>query len=123
MFTKLFLTVLLGLALTGCATPKQMTHPYVPEAPQQTAEPEIQEAHVTYGSPIQKTAVAPVGKLSSKQVQTALKNAGYYQGAIDGKVGPKTKAAIKEFQKANGLKADGVVGKKTSAALNQYLTQ
>ena len=32
---------------------------------------------------------------------------------VDGKFGPKTDAATKEFQKKNGLEADGIVGPKT----------
>ena len=52
----------------------------------------------------------------------ALKNAGLYQGNIDGKIGPRTKKAIEQFQTNNGLKADGKVGPKTWAALQQYLT-
>lgn len=59
--------------------------------------------------------------MDKRDIQTALKNAGFYAGAIDGKVGPKTKQAIKDFQSANGLKADGVVGPKTSKALQRYL--
>ncbi len=61
-------------------------------------------------------------KPSAQDIQTALKNAGYYSGNIDGKVGPKTKAAIEEFQKANGLTADGKVGPKTWAALESHLS-
>ncbi|MBU0534495.1 MAG: peptidoglycan-binding protein [Candidatus Omnitrophica bacterium] len=54
-------------------------------------------------------------------MQTALKNAGFYKGPIDGKLGKQTQKAIVQFQKANGLKADGVIGEKTTAALSQYL--
>jgi peptidoglycan hydrolase-like protein with peptidoglycan-binding domain len=61
-------------------------------------------------------------KPSAQDIQTALKNAGYYSGNIDGKVGPKTKAAIEEFQKSSGLTADGKVGPKTWAALEKHLT-
>jgi peptidoglycan hydrolase-like protein with peptidoglycan-binding domain len=56
-----------------------------------------------------------------KDIQTALKNSGFYTGAIDGKIGPKTKSAIMEFQKAKGLKPDGRVGPKTWAELEKYL--
>lgn len=38
-------------------------------------------------------------------------------GEIDGKVGPKTKEATKQFQSAMGLTADGIAGPKTWAAL------
>jgi murein L,D-transpeptidase YcbB/YkuD len=65
------------------------------------------------------------GKISftKKDIQIALKNAGYYNGRIDGKIGKNTKRAIREFQKANGLKADGKVGSKTKDLLLQYLKQ
>jgi len=56
-----------------------------------------------------------------RQIQTALKNAGFYNGPVDGRIGKKTKAAISAFQKAHGLKADGVAGRKTRAALMKYL--
>ncbi len=59
----------------------------------------------------------------NKDVQLALKNAGFYAGSIDGKIGPKTKSAIMEFQKAKGLKGDGKVGPKTWAELEKYLVQ
>lgn len=55
-----------------------------------------------------------------KELQTCLKNAGFYKGEIDGVKGRKTRSAIKKFQKANGLNADGVVGKKTWEALSKY---
>ncbi|MFA4853780.1 MAG: peptidoglycan-binding domain-containing protein [Candidatus Omnitrophota bacterium] len=59
----------------------------------------------------------------AKQIQTALKNAGYYQGAVDGKIGKGTREAIKAFQKANNLPADGKVGKKTWAVLKNSLEE
>ena len=54
------------------------------------------------------------------EIQTALKNAGFYAGNIDGKIGPKSKQAIEDFQKANGLKVDGKVGPKTWEAMGKY---
>lgn len=61
------------------------------------------------------------GKASTREIQRALKNAGFYQGNVDGKMGPMTKNAVKEFQRVHGLKDDGVVGKQTWAKLSSYL--
>lgn len=52
-----------------------------------------------------------------RQIQTKLKDWGYYSGNVDGIYGSKTFEAVKKFQKANGLNADGVAGEKTLAAL------
>lgn len=52
-----------------------------------------------------------------KQIQTKLKNWGYYSGSIDGIYGSKTFEAVKKFQKKNGLTVDGIAGEKTLAAL------
>ena len=60
------------------------------------------------------------GKGHMKEVQICLQNAGFYKGKIDGIKGKSTKKAIKEFQKANGLRADGKVGSKTWEALSKY---
>ncbi len=58
---------------------------------------------------------------SGEQIQRALENAGFYKGKIDGKIGPRTKEAVRDFQKAKGLNADGVAGSKTWEALKIYL--
>lgn len=57
-----------------------------------------------------------------KEVQTRLKKWGYYTGAVDGINGPKTKAAVKAFQKKYGLTQDGVVGPLTAAKMGITLT-
>jgi peptidoglycan hydrolase-like protein with peptidoglycan-binding domain len=74
---------------------------------------------------IAKPAALPqqIGTNRSKDIQKALKNAGFYAGTVDGKIGPRTKKAIEEFQKAKGLKADGKVGPKTWTEMQKYLTQ
>ena len=51
------------------------------------------------------------------QIQTKLKNWGYYGGKVDGIYGSRTVSAVKSFQKKNGLAADGICGSKTLAAL------
>ena len=60
---------------------------------------------------------------NGKEIQTALKQAGYYKGDIDGQIGTKTKDAIKKFQSANGLNPDGVIGSRTWQLLSKYLDQ
>ncbi len=52
-----------------------------------------------------------------KEIQTRLKRWGYYTGNIDGIYGKKTVAAVKYFQRQNGLTVDGVCGEQTLAAL------
>ncbi len=54
---------------------------------------------------------------SVKKLQQALKNQGYYTGKIDSTFGSGVHAAIKAFQKANGLKVDGVAGPATQILL------
>ncbi len=61
--------------------------------------------------------------LSGHAVQKALVKAGYDPGKLDGQMGPQTKSALRQFQKANGLTADGMVGLKTIKALLEYLVQ
>ena len=58
---------------------------------------------------------------SVKQIQIALANAGYNPGSIDGRMGKKTREAIRAFQRANDLAVDGKIGRKTWALLSQYL--
>lgn len=59
---------------------------------------------------------------TNQQIQQALKNAGLYDGAIDGSIGKKSKNAIITFQEQNGLEPDGKVGKKTWAKLAPFLS-
>ena len=74
-------------------------------------------------TPVQLPAVSQTSDTRNKDIQRALKNAGLYTGSLDGKLGPKTKKAIEEFQSSKGLKADGKVGPKTWVELEKYLVQ
>ena len=51
------------------------------------------------------------------QIQQALNDKGLNAGPVDGKMGPKTKAALKQFQQSQGLQASGQVDQQTLAAL------
>ncbi len=70
-------------------------------------------------------SVFAVSKVGSKgdevrQIQTKLKNWGYYTGGVDGVYGWQTEAAVKSFQKKNGLTSDGVAGKQTLNAMGIF---
>jgi N-acetylmuramoyl-L-alanine amidase len=52
-----------------------------------------------------------------KTIQEKLKRWGYYSGSVDGIYGSQTLAAVKLFQKKNGLTVDGIAGEKTLAAM------
>ena len=58
----------------------------------------------------------------NKQIQQKLKDLGYYKGKIDGIIGKLSIAAIKAFQRDNGLVVDGIVGPKTAAKLKISLS-
>jgi peptidoglycan hydrolase-like protein with peptidoglycan-binding domain len=83
-----------------------------PKVTQTTPEPTLKAETTPPAGPYKPT---------SEQIQIALKNAGYYTGPIDSKIGPMSKKAIEEFQKANNLQVDGKVGPKTWQVLSKYL--
>lgn len=85
------------------------------EAGRQAAPAPSAPAPKSDRQPILRVAVTP------QEVQTALRNAGYYKGAVDGKLGPESQNAIMAFQKDHDLGSDGIVGKKTWAELKNYL--
>lgn len=43
------------------------------------------------------------------QVQDGLARAGYYHGAIDGDIGPRTHSAIRRYERSHGLYVDGEI--------------
>ena len=144
MSKNIFIALLCLLAVAGCCSTcgkntsqaKLEPDPSCP-APSQTAyntsssygsdysysgKSSSSDDETSFASNRETPAAAVPAKLTSRQIQTALKSAGYYNGSIDGKVGPKTKDAIVKFQKDHNLKADGIVGKKTIAELAKYIS-
>lgn len=69
------------------------------------------------------TSVLKLGSQSSRvgQMQSDLKNLGYYTGEVTKHFGEKTETAVKKFQAAKGLTADGVAGPKTLEAIDKAL--
>ncbi|MDD5584226.1 MAG: peptidoglycan-binding domain-containing protein [Candidatus Omnitrophica bacterium] len=135
MWGKLLLSILLVFGLAGCATTGTQKTDRCQELQAKVNEMESQlqqkndelrnlEEQLKVRGEEVKDAEQVAGdeaKPSEKNIQSALKNAGFYSGAIDGKVGRKTREAVEEFQKANGLKADGKVGPQTWSKLKKYL--
>lgn len=129
----IFITLLVAVPLVfvGCKakveTPpeSQITEAegILPTEPAQTVATETIPPTAVPEVTVKPVAAPAEGVDKNKEIQTALKNAGFYAGAIDGKIGPKTKNAIEEFQKAKGLKVDGKIGPKTWAELQKYLVQ
>jgi peptidoglycan hydrolase-like protein with peptidoglycan-binding domain len=52
-----------------------------------------------------------------RDAQIALRDAGYEPGRIDGVMGPKTQAAVREFQAAHGLRQTGMLDESTQQRL------
>lgn len=55
------------------------------------------------------------------KIQAVLKKIGYNPGAIDGVFGSQTEAAVKSFQRNNGLTPDGIIGPATYRLLERYI--
>lgn len=143
------LCVLIGLALcvalSGCATGRKQSSVEVQGLRNQISvlEEQLQAKNDEISSlkdalakqePIEEgfTATAKrsskkkiIGEVKSRpnptQIQTALSNAGFDCGAIDGRMGRQTREAIRAFQAAHGLAVDGRVGKNTWNLLREYL--
>ncbi len=81
-------------------------------------------ALLTPDDPTAEAATLKQGSTGSlvRSVQTKLKRWGYYTGTVDGIYGAKTVAAVKYFQRRNGLTADGIVGSKTASAMGIQLS-
>lgn len=58
-----------------------------------------------------------------KEIQQILKDANFDPGPIDGRMGHRTRAAIREFQKTKGLKPTGKIDSPTQLALNREKEQ
>lgn len=131
------LALMAGVYLFGCGKKQQAeetmpetmsiealstvdTKTQTPSSENKSQESDLQEIQIVSAQDVPKLEnLPPAGpyKPATAEIQKALKNAGYYAGAIDGKKGPKTKKAIEDFQRANSLEADGKVGPKTWAKL------
>ncbi len=71
----------------------------------------------TGGAPAQMAPQHEAAGASIQAIQSALNEKDNAGLKVDGKLGPKTMAALKQFQKAHGLPATGHPNKETDQAL------
>ena len=90
------------------ANPAQPTTPAAP-APANPAQPTT------------PAAPAVVPSASVKKLQQELGQLNYYEGSVDGIMGPQTIAAIKDLQRQANLPQTGTMNAATQAALANYL--
>ena len=80
---------------------------------------------ISYHVFIRNAEVEALSKYGSRgqeviTIQTKLKRWGYYNGNIDGIYGSQTLAAVKWFQRKNGLTVDGIAGTNTLRAMGIF---
>jgi len=62
-------------------------------------------SQVNLGKPVYKSSTA--GHSVVRDIQAGLQRLGYNPGSADGRMGPKTSAAIRKYQQDNGMTVDG----------------
>jgi peptidoglycan hydrolase-like protein with peptidoglycan-binding domain len=72
---------------------------------------------VAAGSDLKQEAPALVHTNDVKRLQQALQDRGHYRGKIDGVIGLRTRASIREFQKAEELPLTGEIDRQTAKKL------
>lgn len=84
----------------------------------QPDEPYIEPEHINHSDYPEIIRYADWGE-EVKDIQTKLRVLGYYKGELDGRFGEQTLAAVMKFQEKNRLAMDGEVGPLTKAALEE----
>jgi peptidoglycan hydrolase-like protein with peptidoglycan-binding domain len=111
------------LALGGCAAPADSPRAAdpppapAPAAPAPAAAINPAPAAPEPARAAPEPAAPAAAPMSVKELQEALTELGYAPGPIDGKPGPKTREALKQFQKSAGLPATGVLDAETTQRL------
>ncbi|MBI3615286.1 MAG: peptidoglycan-binding protein [Candidatus Omnitrophica bacterium] len=87
-----------------------------PPAPAASAAPSQVASSAGQGIPAEESARV-------REVQRALKAAGFDPGPTDGHLGTRTRTAIRDFQTQQGLEPDGKVGPRTWSKLEPFLNK
>jgi len=130
MINKSWLLIPAALVMAGCATcdtkvaDLETRVQALESKAGMSAEQKVVPAETLVSGETTQAAkeVAAPDSPAKKDIQASLKSAGFYTGEVDGKMGPKTKKAIEDFQTANGLVPDGKVGPNTWTKLKKYYT-
>ena len=101
---------------TSTSTPAPAASTSVPAA--NPAQPTSPAQNV---NPAQPTTPAVTPSASVKKLQQELGQLNYYEGPVDGLMGPQTVAAIQDLQRQAGLPQTGTMNAATQAALAHYL--
>ena len=64
-------------------------------------------SQVNLGRPVYKSSTGGAGSARVRDIQAGLQRLGYNPGSADGRMGPKTSAAIRKYQQDNGMTVDG----------------
>ena len=107
-----------GVASAQTTAPAPSAAP-PPPASTQAAPPSQPSTAAPSPSPSTQTGASQsVSPDTIQSAQQALQQNGFYKsGKVDGKMGPKTRHAIRSFQHAKGLQVSGHLNQKTLSAL------
>jgi peptidoglycan hydrolase-like protein with peptidoglycan-binding domain len=117
----------LGAAAFAQQSPNGMQSPKASDAMQQGNHAMQSDQSTQAGSSMHenKMAAPPHSSMNGnasnaviRQAQEKLNAKGYNAGPVDGVWGPKTRAALENFQKAKDITQTGVIDQKTMAALD-----
>ena len=101
---------------TSASTPAPAASTSVPAA--NPAQPTSPAQNV---NPAQPATPAVTPSASVKKLQQELGQLNYYEGPVDGLMGPQTVAAIQDLQRQAGLPQTGTMNAATQKALDNYL--
>jgi Putative peptidoglycan binding domain len=102
--------------ITSTSTPAPAASTSVPAA--NPAQPTSPAQNV---NPAQPATPAVTPSASVKKLQQELGQLNYYEGPVDGLMGPQTVAAIEDLQRQAGLPQTGTMNAATQKALDNYL--
>lgn len=117
--------VVIGTAIVGAvvALALVLSNSHSSQAPATTGPSASTSAPATPANPATPShPVTPVQPSASvMQLQRQLGQLNYYEGSVDGVMGPQTIAAIQDLQRQAGLPQTGQMNAATQAALANYL--